>query len=90
VIVAVVSVRMVEVARDEVVHVVAMPNRCVTTVRPVAVGGVMTATVVFRGAAVRIPVTHADSVLVDMILMSLVLHSAFQARVDLRRCELGA
>ena len=66
-VVAVLLVRVMQMARDEIVYVVTVRNHGMTTRRSVLVGGPMSVTAVFRGAVDRIPFAHADAVLVDMI-----------------------
>jgi hypothetical protein len=69
VVVAVVAVRMVEVAGDQVVGVVAMRHGFVATIRTVGVIRVVPRAVVVRGAVVGVCGAHLDRVLVDMVLV---------------------
>jgi hypothetical protein len=72
VVVAVVAVRMMEVAADAVVQVVAVGNCLVTAAGAVDVAGFMTAAAMIRGAAIGIVAGDVDHVLVDMIFVRVV------------------
>lgn len=71
-VVAVVSMRMVEVAADAVVDVVAVRDRLVAAAGAVNMAGLMTPAAMVRSAAVRIVSRDVDHVLVDMILVRMV------------------
>ena len=64
-VVAVVAVGVVEVAIDEIVHVVAVGDRFVATPRAVVVVLRVLATVVSRGTRFRVGTTDRQSVLLD-------------------------
>lgn len=72
VVVAVVAVRMMEVAADAVVQVVAVGNCLVTAAGAVHMAGIMTAAAMIRGAAIGVVGGDVDHVLVDMISMRMV------------------
>ena len=67
-----ISMRVVEVAVDKIVDVVAVRHRFVTATRSVYMAGCVTATVVVRGAPVRIFRAYFEAVLIDMIAMRVV------------------
>lgn len=71
-IVAVVAVRMVQVALDEVVHVVAVRHSFVAAARAMLVVGGMGLTVVVRSACVGILRAHFDRMLVIVALMGVM------------------
>jgi hypothetical protein len=54
VVVAVVAVRMVKMARDPIVHMIAVRHRFVATTGAVDVAGLVPTAAVVRGAAVRV------------------------------------
>jgi hypothetical protein len=72
VIVAVVSVRVVQVAFDEIVGVVAVRDGVVAAVRAVAVARLMPLTAVLGCARVRMARVDGDVVLVDVPLVRVV------------------
>jgi len=72
VIVAVVAVRMVQVALDEVVHVVAVRHSFVAAARAVLVVGGMGLAVVVRSACVGILRAHFDRMLVIVALVGVM------------------
>lgn len=70
-VVAVIAVRVVQAAIDEVVGVIAVRHRLVTAIRAVTVGAVMTvreAGRAFRGVAAA----YGDPVLIDVVLVRVV------------------
>jgi hypothetical protein len=67
VIVAVVAVRMVQVAVDEIVDVVPVRHRLVPASRPVDVPCLVPLAAVLGGAAVGVLLRHLDCMLVDVI-----------------------
>jgi hypothetical protein len=69
VIVAVVAVRMVEVAGDQVISVVAVRDRFVAAIRTMGVIRAVPRAVVVRGAVVRVCRAHPYEVLVDVVLV---------------------
>jgi hypothetical protein len=71
-VVAVVLVGVVQVARDEVVHVVAVRHGFVTATRRMFVVWLVPAAAVLRGAAVRVVGVDGDGVLVDVALVRMV------------------
>lgn len=71
-VVAVIAARMMKMAVDEVVDVVAVGNRFVATTRTVLVGRVVARAVVTVGATIRVLVADADHVFVDVLLVGVV------------------
>lgn len=72
VIVAVIAVRVMQVAIDEIVHVIAVRYGFVSAARAVYVGCVVAAALVVRCACVGIARRHVDHVFVDMVAMRMV------------------
>jgi hypothetical protein len=72
VIVAVLAIRMVQVAFDQIIDVVAVRHCFMTASRPVSVRSVVSLAGVFRGAALRVGVADCDRVLVDVALVRVV------------------
>jgi hypothetical protein len=72
VIVAVIAMRMVQVAVDEIVDVVPMRYRFVTAARAMDVARLMAATVVIRCALVGIRCIDRERMLVDMITVHMM------------------
>jgi hypothetical protein len=70
--VAVVAMRMMQVAIDQIVDVVAMRHRLVATARAMLVSLGVAAAIVVRGTAVRVDRTHGNDVLVKMIFVRVV------------------
>ena len=71
-IVAVLTVRVMQVAVDEVVDVIAVRDRLVSTVGAVHVGRIVTRALVAGGAVRRVRSVDVDLVLVDVILVGVV------------------
>jgi len=71
-VVAVVSMRMTEVAADAVVDVVAVRDRLVAAAGAMDMAGLVTTAAMVRSAAVGVVSRDVDHVLVDMILMRMV------------------
>jgi hypothetical protein len=71
-IVAVVAVRVMEMAADAVVQVVAVGNRLVAAAGAVDMAGIMTAAAMIRGAAIGVVAGDVDHVLVDMIFVRMM------------------
>ena len=71
-IVAVIAMRMVQVAVDEIVDVVPMRYRFVTAARAMDVTRLMAATVVIRCALVGIRCIDRERMLVDMITVHMM------------------
>jgi hypothetical protein len=67
-----VTVRMMKVAADTVVDVIAVRNRLMAAAGAVDMARLMTAAAMVRGAAVRVLAGDFDHVLVDMTLMRVV------------------
>lgn len=67
VVVAMATVRVVQVAVDEIVHVVAVRHRRMPAAGTVHVAGVVPATAVLRGASRWIPVRHLHAMLVHVV-----------------------
>ena len=91
-IITVITVRMVEVAFNQVVGVVAVRNSLVSASRPVFVALFMSAAIVVRGTRCRVLPAYADLMLVNVIavcvvevpivkiiLMAVVLHGRVSA-----------
>jgi len=78
VVVAVVSVLMVQVTRDEIVRVVPVRHGLMTAVGSVSVGSVVSVTIVTIGAIGWILGAHLKGVLVDMSLVRRVKMSVVQ------------
>jgi hypothetical protein len=72
VIVAVVAVRVVQVAVDEVVDVIAMRHRLVPAARPVLMPRLVPLAAMLGCAAVGVLVRHLDHVLVDVIVVRMM------------------
>jgi hypothetical protein len=72
VVVAVIAVRMVEMAGDAIVHVVAVRHRLVATVGAVLMACLMPTAAMVRGAAVGILVRDLDHMLVDVTFVRVV------------------
>jgi hypothetical protein len=72
VIVTVVAVRMMKMAADAVVRVIAVRHRLMATAGAVDVARVMTAAAVVGSAAVGVLARYLDRVLVDMIFVRMV------------------
>ncbi len=81
VVVAVIAVRMVQMAVDQVIHVVAVRHRFMPAARPMHMTGAMAGTVVLRRAAVRVGGADGDHVLVDMVAMH-VMQVAVMQEID--------
>ena len=71
-VIAVITVDMVQVTIDKVVDVVAMRNRWVTTPRPMNMVHIVTAADVCRRACVRVGVRDRNRVLIDVAIMGMV------------------
>lgn len=78
VIVAMAAVRVVQMAIDEIVRVVAMRNRFMAAVCAVDMIRSMAAALVVRSAAVRICGGDFDSVLIDMVAVDMVKMAVVQ------------
>jgi hypothetical protein len=78
VVVAMIAVRMVQMAADQVIDVVAVRHRFVPAAGPMHMTGAMAGTVVLRRAAVRIGGADGDHVLVDMVAMHVVQMAVVQ------------
>jgi len=70
--VTVVAVRVVKVAFDNVVHVVAVGNRLVPAPGAVPVTRLVAAAVVIGRASARIPIAHGEPVIVDVSLVRMM------------------
>ena len=71
-VIAVVAMDMVQVPVDQIVHMVAVGNRFMTTARPMHVIGVMASALVCRRASIRVGVRHRDDMLVDVVVVGMV------------------
>ena len=78
VVVAMIAVRMLQMAADQVIDVVAVRHRFVPAAGPMHMTGAMAGTVVLRRAAVRIGGADGDHVLVDMVAMHVVQMAVVQ------------
>ena len=67
VIVAMVAVRMMEMAADQIIHVIAVRNRQVAAIGAVLMAAFMPAAAVAGCASLRIPIADAEAVLLDVI-----------------------
>lgn len=67
-----IAVRMVQVAVDQVIDMVAVGNRFVAAAGTVAVGLVVSVALVFRGAAVRVLGADFQHMLVHVIPVGMV------------------
>jgi hypothetical protein len=72
VIVAVVAVRMVQVAVHQIVDVIAVRYRLVAASRAVHVVGVMALALMVRRAGIRVLVGHLDDVLIHVVIVGVV------------------
>ena len=72
VVVAMVSVRMVEMPVDEVVEMISVGNGFVTTARAMHMVCVVPPACVVRGAASRVRLIHVDRVLIDVVLVGVM------------------
>jgi hypothetical protein len=77
-VVAVISMGVVQVAVDQVIDVIAMGHRLMATAGTVHMVGVMPLALVVRGTAVRVGVADLDHMLVDMILVRMMQVSVVQ------------
>ena len=71
-VVAVVAVGVMQVACDEVVHVIAVRNGLVAATRCMFMAWLVPAAAVFGGAAVRVLGIDRHGVLVDVVLVRMV------------------
>jgi hypothetical protein len=69
VIVAMIPMRMMQVAVDQIIDMIAMRHRLVTAIRTVLVIARMAAAIMIRRALVGIAGAHVDGVFVEVILM---------------------
>jgi hypothetical protein len=72
VIVAVVAVRVVQMAGDAIIHMIAVRHRLVTTAGPVRMPRLMPAATMVRGAALGVLARYLDHMFVDMIFVGMV------------------
>ncbi len=72
VIIAMVAVRMVEAAVDEVIDMVAVRNRLMPAAGPMDVPRLMTLVAIIRRALVRVSRAHFDDVLIDLVSVLMV------------------
>ena len=77
-VVAVVAMRMVQMAIDEVIDVVAMRHRFVAAAVAVHVAGFVAAAVVVRRADVRVGGADGDGVFIDVVAVRMVQVSVVQ------------
>lgn len=72
VIVAMMTMRMMQTTIDKIINVIAMRHSLVATAWPVNMRGVVTLMAIFRRAAVRVRVAHVHHVLLDAAVISVV------------------
>jgi hypothetical protein len=77
-VVAVISVRMVQMTSDQVVDVITVRNRLVATIGAVLVSSAMLPAVVLRGAAFGVDVADLENVLVDVITVRVMQMTVVQ------------
>ena len=70
--VAVIAVRVVEVAIDQIIDMVAMRHRLVAAVGSVHVGAVVPVAVVFGSATLGRLRVHSDDMLIDVVAMKMM------------------
>ena len=70
--------RVMQVAGDAVVDVIAVRHRLMAATRAVNMAGRVTAAAMVRGAALRIVAGHLDHMLVDMAVMRVVQMAVMQ------------
>jgi len=90
-----VAVRMVQVAVDQIVDVIAVRHGFMAASRPVHVVGSMAGALVVRGAAIGVSLRNFDDVLIDVVAMRMLQVTVLQiidvvAVVDGRVPALGA
>ncbi|WP_290783870.1 hypothetical protein [Halomonas sp.] len=78
VIVTVIPMGVMEVAIHQVIDVITVGDRLMATPGAVDMVGVMALTLMLRGAAVRIGITDADHVFVDMVLVRVMKMAVMQ------------
>lgn len=71
-IITVIAVRVVQMAGDEIVDVIAMRNRFVAAAGAMNVSSIMSGAAMVGRATIRVPVAHLNPMLVDMIGMRMV------------------
>ena len=77
-IVAVIAVRVMQMALDPVIHVIAVRYRLVAAARPVHMARLVAGAAMVGGAAVGIVARDLDHMLVDMLLMRVVQVTVMQ------------
>ena len=77
-VVAVVAVRMMQMAIDEVIDVVAMRHRFVAAARAMHVAGFVAVAVMVGGADVRVGGADGDGVFIDVVAVRVVQVAAVQ------------
>ncbi len=77
-IVAVIAVRMMQVAGNAIIYMIAMWHRLMATPKTMYMVRRMAATAVIAGAAVRVIARHLDPVLIDMAVMRVMKMTVVQ------------
>lgn len=77
-VIAMIAVRMMEMAFDQIVDMITMRHRLVTAAGTVLMSGRVPGAMVLRGAGARIGGVYRDSMLVDVIAMHVVEVSVMQ------------
>lgn len=77
-VITVIAVRVMKMAINEIVDVIAVRHGLVTTARTMDMPGFMAGTTVFRRATVRVLFTHFNHMLIDMILMRMMKVTVMQ------------
>lgn len=77
-VVAMVAMRMVQMAVDEIIDVIAMWHGLMTATGSMDMRGIMTSATMFRGAVRRVFLTYLDNMLVDMTIMRMVKMTVMQ------------
>lgn len=72
VVIAVIAVRMVQMAGDEIIDMIAMWNSLVTAAGSMNVGGIMSATSMVGRASIRVLAAHFDCMFVHVIAMRMM------------------
>lgn len=72
VVIAVIAVRMVQMAGHEIIDMIAMWNSLVTAAGSMNVGGIMSATSMVRRASIRVLVAHFNCMFVHVIAVGMM------------------
>lgn len=77
-VIAMIGMRVMKVALDEIIDVVTMRHRFMAAAAPVLMSGRMPAAAMLRGAGVRMRIVHRDRVLIDVIVVHVMEMSVVQ------------